>query len=317
VEAAYTVKILVLGSTGFVGGWVVKKMRQLKPEAELVETSLSMGVDLRDKPQTLNLFDAAKPEYVVNCAAYVGGIRYGYIHPAEMFYNNMQMILNVFEASKKYKVRRLVQPIANCAYPAGESFFKEENFWNGPMHESVMVYGMTRKMMWTGAWAYARQHGLDTISLIVSNMYGPGDHFDEVRSHALGALIKKIVDAKTGGRKEVLIWGTGKPVREWLYVEDGAEALVRALDIEPRVDIINIGCGHGISIKDLAFLIKEAVGWEGEFTFDTSKPDGAPHKTVDGSKGDALLGWKPAFDLKQGIKNAVEYYMERRGNVAR
>jgi GDP-L-fucose synthase len=302
-------KVLVLGTTGFVGKWVVEKIKRLKPELEIVETSLSLGVDLRDKKQALDLFKTVHPGYVINCAAYVGGIQYGYIHPAELFSNNMQMILNIFEACKDNNVKRLIQPIANCAYPAKENFFKEENFWNGPLHESVMVYGMTRKMMWTGAWAYAKQYGLDTISLILSNMYGPGDHFDEIRSHALGAMVKKIVDAKTENKKEVVIWGTGSPVREWLYVEDGAEALVRAIDLDPHIDIINIGSGQGISVKDLANLIKEAVGWDGDFIYDTSRPDGAPYKTVDGSRGKELLGWTPQTNLKEGIKKTVEYYI--------
>lgn len=307
-------KVLVLGATGFVGKWVVEKLKRLKPDFKLSKTSLSLGVDLRDKKQTIDLFKKDNPDYVINCAAYVGGIQYGYLHPAEIFYKNMQMILNIFEACKNYKVKRLIQPLANCAYPSGEHYFKEEKFWNGPLHESVFVYGMTRKMMWTGAWAYLKQYDLDTISLILSNMYGPEDHFEEVRSHALGALVKKIVDAKLDNRKEVIIWGTGNPVREWLYVEDGAEALVRALDIKPYLDIINIGHGQGISIKDLAYLIKEIVGWQGEFVFDTSKPDGALYKTVDGSRGKELLGWMPQSNLENGIKKAVEYYISSLGD---
>ena len=304
-------RVLVLGAKGFVGSWTVKKIKQLKNEAEIFEASLSLGTDLRNKRQTFDLFERVKPEYVINCAAYVGGIQYGYIHPAEIFHNNMLMILNIFEACRDYKIKRLIQPISNCAYPQNESLFKEENFWNGQLHESVLAYGMTRRMMWVGAFSYAKQHGLDTVSLILSNMYGPGDHFDEVRSHALGALVKKIVDANIENKKEVVIWGTGNPVREWLYVEDGAEALVRAMDIKPYLDIINVGTAEGVSIRDLAYLIKDAVGWKGEFVFDTSKPDGAPHKTVDGSRGKKLLGFKPKTSLKEGIKITVSDYIAR------
>jgi len=311
-ETAVKMRVLVLGAMGFVGRWVIEKLKLLKPEAELHETSLRLGCDLRNNDQTDNLFRTTQPEYVINCAAYVGGIQYGYIYPAEIFFNNMQMILNIYEACKEYKIKRLIQPISNCAYPAKESLFKEENFWNGPLHESVMVYGMARKMMWTGAWAYAKQYGLDTISLILSNMYGPGDHFDEVRSHALGAMIKKIVDAKFENKNEVIVWGTGNPVREWLYVEDGAEALVRAIDIASYIDIINIGTGFGISVKELAYLIKEIVGWDGKIVFDRTKPDGAAYKTVDGSRGKILLGWTPQTDLKEGIQKTVEHYINIR-----
>jgi GDP-L-fucose synthase len=302
-------KILVLGATGFVGKWVLEKLAQLRPEATVVGTSLSMGVDLRDKHQTSRLFQTIRPNFVINCAAYVGGIQFGYQHPAEIFANNVPMVANIFAAAQENRVHRLVQPISNCAYPAAESFFQEANFWNGPLHESVLVYGMTRKMMWVGAWAYARQFHLDTVSLILSNMYGPGDHFDEVRSHALGALVKKIVDAKVENKKEVVIWGTGNPMREWLYVEDGAEALVRGLSIPPYQDIVNIGSGQGCTIRELALLIREAVGWSGTFHFDTTKPDGAPYKTVDGSRGKELLGWTPATSLRAGIQKTVAYYL--------
>lgn len=306
-------KVLVLGATGFVGRWVVKKIRQLKPKAEIYESSLSKGVDLRIKFQTLNLFETVKPEFVINCAAYIGGIKFGYIYPVEIYNNNTQMMLNIFEACRDIKLKRLIQPISNCAYPASENFFKEENFWNGPLHESVLVYGMSRKMAWGGAWAYQKQYGLDTISLVLSNMYGPGDHFDEMKSHAIGALVKKIIDAKLERKKEVVIWGTGAPIREWLYVEDGAEALVRAFDIEPHIDIINVGTGEGISIKDLAYLIKEMVNWEGEFNFDISRPDGAVCKTVNGLKGERLLGWRPGTSLREGLKKTVDFYLESKG----
>jgi len=305
-------RVLVLGATGFVGAWVVKKLSQFEPEAEIVKASLSLGTDLRDWDQTMDLFRKTRPDYVINCAAFVGGIQYGYKYPSDLFTHNLRMIVNIFDACGKIGVRRLVQPISNCAYPESETYFQERAFWNGRLHESVQVYGMTRKIMWTGAWAYAKQHGLDTISLIVSNMYGPGDHFQAERSHALGAMIKRIVDAKEESRKRVVIWGSGRPVREWLYVEDGAEALVRGLHIAAHIDIINIGTGQGISVRDLAFTIRELVGWDGDFDFDTSRPDGAPHKTVDGSKGERLLSWKPSTDLREGIRKTVAHYIEYR-----
>ncbi len=306
-------KILVLGASGFVGRWVVKILRKLQAPAYVIETSLSLGVDLTHPVEASNLFERVNPEYVINCAAFVGGIQYGYRYPAEIFYKNSQMILNIFENCRRYKVKRLINPISNCAYPASETFFKEENFWNGPLHESVLSYGITRRMMGVGAWAYDRQYGLDIINLVLSNMYGPGDHFNEIRSHALGAILKKVVEAKISGERKVVIWGTGNPVREWLYVQEGAEALVRAIHMQPYVDIINVGTGEGISIKELAFLIKKIAGWNGEFVFDISKPDGALFKTVDGLKGERLLGFKPKIRLEEGIKITVESYMMTRG----
>lgn len=302
-------RVLVLGAGGFVGSWVVRKMAALHPEAQLVTSSLRDGVDLRDAGAADALFEKHAPEHVINCAAYVGGIQFGYKFPAELLAHNHRMITNVFDACRAHGVRRLVQPISNCAYPAKETYFKEENFLNGEPHESVYAYAVTRRTMAASAWAYHREYGLDTISLVLSNMYGPGDHYDVERSHALGALVKRIVDAKREGLGVVRLWGTGTPVREWLYVEDGAEALVRALTAQPAEGVVNVGHGQGVTVKALAETIREVVGWTGEFEFDTSMPDGAPHKTMDGAKGRALLGWGPESPLRAGIEKTVADYM--------
>jgi GDP-L-fucose synthase len=300
--------ILVLGSNGFLGKRVCRKLKEKKISYH--GTSLSMGVDLRDKEQTFNLFEIVKPEFVINCASYVGGIQFGYKHPAELFYNNTLMTANILEACRVNNAKRLVNPISNCAYPGNLSIFKESEFWNGPLHESVMVYGQVRKNSWVGSWAYSKQYGLDTINLILSNMYGPEDHFDEERSHALGALIKKIVHAKNTNLPNVVIWGTGNPVREWLHVDDGAEAMIRALDIKPYIDPINIGVLKGISIKELAILIKNIANYNGELIFDTSKQDGAPYKTVDGKLGNELLNWSPDTNLKNGIAETIQWFLK-------
>jgi GDP-L-fucose synthase len=300
--------ILVTGATGFLGKRLCRLLQQ--SGKEYAATSRSLGLDLRDRSATLAFFAELRPEYVLNCAAYVGGIQFGYKHPAELFHNNMQISINLLEASKQFNVKRMVNPISNCAYPGEATFFKEDEFWNGPLHESVMVYGFARKASWIGSWAYAKQYGLDVINLILSNMYGPEDHFEEERSHALGALIMKIVRAKRTGQKKVIVWGSGKPVREWLHVDDGAEAMVRALNVESYVDPINIGVGKGIAIWELATLIKNLVGFEGELVLDTSKPDGAPYKTVDGSRGQQHFAWLPKRDFKQGVSEAINWYVE-------
>lgn len=300
--------ILVTGATGFLGKRVCRQLQQ--SGNEYVSTSRSLGLDLRDRNATLEFFAELKPDYVLNCAAYVGGIQFGYKHPAELFHNNMQISINLLEAAKEFNVKRMVNPISNCAYPGEATFFKEHEFWNGPLHESVMVYGFVRKASWVGSWAYAKQYGLDVINLILSNMYGPEDHFEEERSHALGALIMKIVRAKQTAQEQVIVWGSGKPVREWLHVDDGAEAMIRALNVEPYVDPINIGIGKGISIWEMATLIKDLVGYEGELVLDTSKPDGAPYKTVDGSRGERVFNWLPKRNFKQGVTEAIEWYLE-------
>lgn len=303
--------ILVTGATGFLGKRVCRHLQNAG--LKYVTASLSDGVDLRDKETTIALFSKTQPLYVLNCAAYVGGIQFGYKHPVDLFQNNLKMTLNLLEAAHKYNVKRVVNPISNCAYPGEASFFKESEFWDGELHESVMVYGFVRKASWVGSWAYAKQYGLDVINIILSNMYGPEDHFEEERSHALGALIMKIIKAKERDKQEVIIWGSGKPVREWLHVDDGAEAMVRGLSVKPTTEILNIGVGKGISILELAQLIKQVVGYKGELTLDTSKPDGAPYKTIDSSKGEQHFGWKPLKNFHEGVIDTIKWYMENRG----
>jgi GDP-L-fucose synthase len=300
--------ILVTGATGFLGKRVCRLLdaRNLAYTA----TSLSGGLDLRDRDATLRFFDAHRPSHVLNCAAYVGGIQFGYKHPTELFHNNLHMTLNLLEAARDAKVDRIVNPISNCAYPGAATVFRENEFWDGPLHESVLVYGFVRKASWVGSWAYAKQHGLDAINLILSNMYGPEDHFEEERSHALGALIMKIVRAKREGQPQVVIWGSGTPVREWLHVDDGAEAMVRAMYVAASVDPINIGVGQGISILEMARLIKDMAGYEGELVLDPARPDGAAYKTVDGSRGRQHFGWAPSRGFKAGIADTIQWYLK-------
>ena len=300
--------ILVTGATGFLGKRVCKILKERGLEYET--TSLSLGTDLRDRSQVFSLFEKTQPSYVLNCAAYVGGIQFGSKYPAELFTNNILMTVNLLEACKKFKVKRMVNPISNCAYPAKAKLFKEDEFWDGEMHESVLAYGFVRKASWVGSWAYNKQYGIDVINLILSNMYGPEDHFEEERSHALGALVMKFIEAKKTNKPYVDVWGSGKPVREWLYVDDGAEAMVRAMNIEEHLEPINIGVGKGISIIEMAKLIKSCVGYEGEIKLDTSKLDGAPYKTVDGSKGEILFGWKPSKNFENGVKETIDWYIK-------
>jgi GDP-L-fucose synthase len=307
--------IVVTGASGFLGKRVCRALagRGLK----FIPTSLSGGLDLRNNSVVLEFFRRVRPTYVLNCAAFVGGIQFGYKHPIGLFRNNMLMTLNLLEAAAETGVRRVVNPISNCAYPAAATFFQEDAFWDGPLHESVLVYGFVRKASWVGSWAYARQHGLDCMNIILSNMYGPEDHFEEERSHALGALIMKIVRAKQENKPQVVVWGTGKPVREWLHVDDGAEAMIRAMDVAPSVDPINIGVGQGISVIDLARMIKDIVGYQGELVLDPSKPDGAPFKTVDGSRGARHFGWQPSRALRRGIEDTIQWFITNGGTLGR
>ena len=301
-------RVFVPGGNGFLGKRVVNKLKERG--INFVSLSLRDGIDFRDFTQTKELFEREKFDAVVNCTAFIGGIQWGYEKPAEIFYNNILMSTNLMEAARLTGVKRFINPISNCSYPGHlTKDFKEEEWWNGPLHESVLVYGFVRKASWVQSWAYYKQYGFETINLILPNMYGPGDHFDEARSHALGALIMKFVEAKRKNRPQVIVWGSGKPVREWLYIDDGAEILINSLEIELTVEPINVGAGKGISILELAQLIKEAVGYQGRIVLDESKPDGAPHKTMDNTKMKKIFNWEPLTSLREGIKKTVEWYI--------
>lgn len=300
---------MVAGCTGFLGKRVIKKLQERG--LLYVGTSLSLGTDFLSLPQTENFFEREKPTVLINCAAYVGGIRFGMEHEGEIYYKNSLINLNLFECARKYKVRRIINPIANCSYPdVVDRDFKEEEWWNGPLNRTVLVYGFVKKGTWVLSTAYRKQYRLDTVNLIVPNMYGPGDHYEEVRSHALGALIMKIVKAKKENLQEVIVWGTGKPVREWLYVDDCAEAFIRSLSIPEIDEPINIGRGEGISISDLAMQIKKNVDYKGNLVYDTSRPDGAPYKVMGIEKMKQVFKWTPPTKIDDGIKMTIEWYYQ-------
>lgn len=299
-------KIFVPGGDGFLGKSVVKKLKE--ENINFVSLSLKDGFDFRNLKQTKELFEKEKFDAVINCAAFVGGIEFGYEHPGEIFYNNILMQTYLMESARLSGVKIFINPISNCSYPSHLVKFKEEEWWSGPLHESVLSYGFARKSSWVQAWAYNKQYGFNSIHLILSNMYGPRDYFNEVRSHALTALVMKFVEAKRKNLPEVIVWGTGKPIREWLYVEDGAEALIRALEIKPQVEPINIGRGEGISILKLAEKIKEMSGFKGKIVFDESRPDGAFCKIMDVEKMKKVFDWEPSTNLEDGIKKTIEWY---------
>ena len=300
-------KVFVPGGNGFLGRRVVKGLKE--KGIGFVSLSLRNGYDFRDAKQTRELFEKERFDALINCAAFVGGIQFGYERPGEIFYNNILMSTNLMESARLTGVKRFINPISNCSYPGHlTKDFKEEEWWDGQLDESVMVYGFVRKATWVQSWAYYKQYGFETVNLILPNMYGPGDHFEEKRSHALGALIMKFVEAKRKNLTRVTVWGSGKPVREWLYVDDGAEIIIKALEMGPTVDPINVGVGKGISILELAELIKDIVGYNGKIVLEMSRPDGAPHKTMDNSKLRALFNWVPPTSLRKGIEQTVEWY---------
>ena len=225
-----------------------------------------------------------------------------------MLSKNSLIAMNIYKASNDNAVKKLINPISNCAYPAEFTTYKEENIFNGPPDKSVFNYALSKRLFIQLGQAYFDQYTFSSANVVLSNMYGPGDHFYAERSHALGAIIKKICDAKINNLNTVEIWGTGKPIREWLYVEDGARSLIKSINIPNGHHLFNVGVEKGISIKDLAEIIKHEVGWDGEFNYDQSKPDGVLEKKVDGTKGKEILEWEVSTELRMGIRNTVDWY---------
>ena len=301
-------RLLVIGTNGFVGKHV--RLILEKEGIEYFEIEGKNQVNLLNQEEIDVFLHKNKIEKIINCSAFVGGISYGYKFPVEMLVSNTQMTINLYNAARNNQVKHIINPISNCAYPGSIQVYREEDFWKGPPHSSVFYYGLSRRNIVAISNSFNEQYGIESSNVVLSNMYGPKDHFDIERSHALGALVKKICDAKINEDSEVEIWGTGNPVREWLYVNDGAQALIRSIDLEEPHKLFNVGINEGISIKDLSKRISFLVGWDGQFTFDTSKPDGVKIKTVDGTLGEELLKWAPEVDIETGIKTTVDWYME-------
>lgn len=300
--------ILVLGDSGFLGKAVCKNLTN--KGIPYIGTSLSKGCDLQIEQEFSRFLGDKNVDKIINCAAFSGGLQFAMSNPVDLFHKNISIISTMYKVAHEHGIKRIVNPISNCVYPAKATLFKEEELWDGPLHESVYIYGFTRRAEIALGWAYRKQYGMESINVVCSNMYGPGDHFDLLKSHALGASIMKFVEAARVQCPTVIVWGTGKPVREWLYVDDAAEALVRGLYIRPYDDIINLGTGKGISMKNLVELIAHYTNYNGEIIYDTSKADGAEFKTVDGTRGRELLGYTPQTSLEEGIIKTISWYKE-------
>ncbi len=301
-------RVLLLGHTGFLGSNLQRLL--LEKGHEVFGASKTNGFDLRQIGLLEQILDEHNPQVVINCAATVGGIEFGRKHPMRIYLENLQMGLNLISATSGRDIQ-VINPISNCAYPGKAEIFREENFWNGPLDESVLVYGGVRKALWIGSYAVGLS-GLGTqTNLVFPNMYGPGDHLDPTRAHALGALVYKFVKAKIENKSSVTIWGSGKPVREWIYVDDAAKAILASIGVKTDCHIINVGSGETIAISDLAVKIANEIGFTGQLIFDESKQDGAPYKSMSTGKLTTHLVWEPEVTLTEGISKTIQWYREK------
>ncbi len=299
-------RVLVTGGHGFVGTHLVELLSQLNPKELRVPTSQEL--DLRQ----LEASAAAVKDMdlVIHLAANVGGIGYNQQFPGTLFYDNLLMGVHLMEESRKAKVKKFVALGTICAYPKHTPVpFSEADLWNGYPEETNAPYGLAKKMMLVQGQAYRNQYGFNSIYLLPVNMYGPGDNFNPNSSHVIPALIKKFVDAKKKKLSEVVVWGTGKATREFLYVEDCAKALVLASEAYDGADPINIGAGFEISIKELAQKIKKIVGFKGKIVWDKTKPDGQPRRMLDTSKARKMFDFKAETTFDEGLAKTIEWYI--------
>jgi GDP-L-fucose synthase len=313
-------RILLTGGAGFLGSFVVEKLKERGCKDIFIPRS--KDYDLVNNGACKEVYKDTRPDIVIHLAANVGGIGANRENPGKFFYNNLMMGAQMMEQGRLYGLKKFVAIGTICAYPKYTPVpFKEEDLWNGYPEETNAPYGLAKKMLLVQSQAYRQQYGFNSIYLLPVNLYGPGDNFNLETSHVIPALIRKCVEAKALVEQEpqpvpnpsITVWGTGKPTREFLYVEDCAEGILLATEKYNKSDPVNIGAGFEISVKDLVALIARLAGFEGEIVWDSSMPDGQPKRCLDTTRAEREFGFKAKTGLEEGIKKTIEWYMKNRG----
>lgn len=298
-------RILLTGGSGFLGQHITEKLR--KRGVTHIMIPRSARYDLRTVEACRKV--VRNIDIVIHLAAKVGGIGFNRAHPAEMFYDNIMMGAQLMHEAYLAGVEKFVAVGTICSYPKFTKVpFKEETLWDGYPEETNAPYGLAKKMLLVQSQTYRAQYGFNSIFLLPVNLYGPGDNFDTASSHVIPALIKKMYEAKKKKKKEVTIWGTGRATREFLYVEDAAEAIILATELYNGSEPINIGAGFEISIHSLVRKIAKMVGFTGTVRWDTSKPDGQPRRMLDTSKAYKFFKFKARMNFEDGLKKEIEWY---------
>ena len=301
-------KILVTGGTGFLGSAICKN---IEDKGGIAIPLKSEEVNLLNLESIIQFMAASKPDYCIHAAGYNGGIEFNRMYPADILHSNTIMGLNLHYACQYMNVKKVLSIMTSCAYPdTGMEFLKEETFWEGLPNKTIRAHGIAKRTLQTAAESYNEQYELNAVTVCVTNLYGPKDTFNLVRTKVVGALIRKFVEA-VNENSSVDCWGTGAPMREFMYVDDAAEAIVQALQkYEDPSQPLNIGTGKDISIKQLVEYIVEATGFSGEVNWDTDKPDGQMKKLLDNTRMSSYIKISP-IEVKEGIKKTVKWY---RGN---
>jgi GDP-L-fucose synthase len=299
-------RVLVTGGGGFVGSHLVERLEQAGHE---VVVARSADYDLTTMDDTVRLFDDARPELVFHLAAEVGGIGANRANPGRYWYANLIMGAHVLEQARLHGTEKVVVAGTVCAYPKFTPVpFREDDLWNGYPEETNAPYGVAKKSVLVGAQAYREQYGLNTIFLLPANLYGPRDNFHATNAHVIADLIRKM----TEDADEVVLWGDGSPTREFLYVEDCADGFVLAAERYDGPEPVNLGAGKEISIRDLADLVADVIGFTGDIRWDTSMPNGQPRRSVDASRARELFGFEAGTPLREGIERTVAWYRSAR-----
>ncbi len=304
-------RIVVTGGAGFLGRAVCQVLRGRGVAQEHIFVPRRKDFDLTVEADVERLYDTARPDVVIHLAAEVGGIGANMAQPGRFFYANMAMGLHLVEHARRRGLGKFVHTGTVCAYPKHCPIpFREDDLWNGYPEETNAPYGVAKKAIFVMLDGYRRQYGLASAVAVPVNLYGPGDNFDPASSHVIPALIRKCEEARVSGADEVVCWGTGSATREFLYVDDAAEGIVKAAETMDEPVPINLGGGIEISIRDLVMKIAAACGFTGRIVWDASKPDGQPRRALDISRARTLLGWEPKQGFDTGLATTVAWWRE-------
>jgi GDP-L-fucose synthase len=300
-------RIVVTGGAGFLGQAVCARLRALGAGQVIVPRRAQY--DLTTEHAAERLYTDFKPQVVMHLAAEVGGIGANMANPGRYFFANMAMALHLIEGARRHGLERFVQTGTICAYPKFTPVpFREEDLWNGYPEETNAPYGVAKKAALVMLDAYRRQYGLKSAYLLPVNLYGPRDNFDLQSSHVIPALIRKCVEARRTGASHISCWGTGAASREFLFVDDAADGLVRAAEVMDDPTPINLGTGMEITIRDLVTMIAKLCGFQGEIRWDATRPDGQPRRCLDTARAERLLGWKARVGFEDGLRRTIEWF---------